>query len=343
MPGKIHFAIAGFGHIGQRHASLILNHPQAALAGVADTDVSYKQDAEKNFHTRFFNSFKELLDSDLEIDVAIIATPNGLHASHAIQALGRNCHVVIEKPMGLTKAECEEVIFKSLQVSRQVFCVMQNRYSPPAQWLKKVITEGFLGKIFLVEVNCFWNRDDRYYKPGEKNNKNWKGLKTLDGGPLFTQFSHFIDMIYWLFGDIINIQTRLANFNHRHSTEFFDDSGLVTFEFTSGAIGCFNYSTSVWDKNFESSITIIGEKGSIKVGGQYMDKVEYCHIENYEMPELLPSNPPNDYGTHKGSAANHQYVIQNVIDTLTGKSTISTNALEGMKVVEIIERFYMKN
>jgi predicted dehydrogenase len=227
---------------------------------------------------------------------------------------------------------------------------MQNRYSPPSQWLKSVITENRLGKIFLVQVNCFWNRDDRYYHPDEKQNEKnlpagrqgWKGKKSLDGGPLFTQFSHFIDMMYWLFGDVRNIQTHFANFNHQHSTEFFDDSGLVTFEFLNGGIGCFNYSNSVWDKNLESSITIIGEKGSIKVGGQYMDRIEYCHIENYTMPELPASNPPNDYGAYKGSAANHQYVIQNVIDTLTKKSTISTNALEGMKVVEIIEKFYGK-
>jgi hypothetical protein len=149
-------------------------------------------------------------------------------------------------------------------------------------------------------------------------------------------------MLYWLFGDITNIQAHFENFNHRHSTEFFDDSGLITFSFIKGGMGCFNYSTSIWDKNLESSITILSEKGSIKVGGQYMEKIEYCHIEDYAMPELPPSNPPNDYGHYKGSAANHQYVIQNVIDTLTGTSTISTNAHEGMKVVEMIERMYAK-
>ena len=115
---------------------------------------------------------------------------------------------------------------------------------------------------------------------------------------------------------------------------------MVSFHFLNGGMGCFNYSTSVWDKNLESSMTIIGENGSIKVGGQYMEKVEYCHIKNYTMPQLAPVNPPNDYGAYKGSAANHHFVIQNVVETLSGKSTISTNALEGMKVVEIIERIY---
>jgi predicted dehydrogenase len=148
--------------------------------------------------------------------------------------------------------------------------------------------------------------------------------------------------MYWLFGDIRDIQTRFENFNHAQNTEFAEDSGFVSFHFNGGGIGCLNYSTSVWDKNLESSITIIGEKGSVKVGGQYMDKVEYCNIKDYTMPELPPSNPPNDYGAYKGSAANHHFVIDNVVDTLSGKSIITTNALEGMKVVEIIERIYEK-
>ena len=105
-------------------------------------------------------------------------------------------------------------------------------------------------------------------------------------------------------------------------------------------MGSINYSTAVWGANLESSITIIGSKGSVKVGGQYMNEVEYCNIDGYEMPELAPSNPPNDYGMYKGSAANHHYIIENVVDTLKGRTTATTNALEGLKVVEIIERIY---
>ena len=275
-----------------------------------------------------------MLESGLEFDVVNVATPNGVHAHHSILALDKGHHVVCEKPMGLKKAECENVIYKALHVSRQVFCVMQNRYSPPSAWLKSVIEGERLGKILMVQVNCYWNRDDRYYK-----SKGWKGTLELDGGPLFTQYSHFLDLMYWIFGDIEDINARFENFNHQHNTEF-EDSGLVNFRFVNGGIGCINYSTAVFDKNMESSITVVGEKGSIKVGGQYMDKIEYCHVENYEKPELPPSNPPNDYGTYKGSAANHHYVIENVVDTLTGKSRITTNALEGLKVVEIIERIY---
>ena len=146
--------------------------------------------------------------------------------------------------------------------------------------------------------------------------------------------------MYWLFGDIQNVNARFANFNHSHLTEFKEDSGVINFEFVNGGLGCLNFSTSIWDKNLESSMTIIGENGSVKIGGQYMDKVEVCHIKDYEMPELPPTNPGNDYGAYKGSAANHHYIIENVVDVLKNRSTITTNALEGLKVVDIIERMY---
>jgi len=334
MSTKIKFAVVGFGHIGKRHAEMIRRNESAELVAVADIDPSTRAAAEQN-GTRYFSSIDQLFASDVKPDVINVCTPNGLHAPQSLLALQHGAHVVCEKPMGLTKAECEEVIYKSLQMSKQVFCVMQNRYSPPTHWLKTLMLEKRLGKIFFVQISCFWNRDERYYKPG-----NWKGSRSLDGGPLFTQFSHFVDIMYWLFGDIKNIRGLFDNFTHRSNTEFKDDSGMVSFEFLNGGLGCFNYSTSVWDKNLESSMTIIGEKGSVKVGGQYMDKVEYCHIRDYTMPELEASNPPNDYGAYKGSAANHHFVIDNVVDTLRGRSSATTNALEGMKVVEIIERIY---
>jgi predicted dehydrogenase len=145
--------------------------------------------------------------------------------------------------------------------------------------------------------------------------------------------------MFWLFGDIEDIQAKFGDFNHKDLTAF-EDSGFVTFNFVNGGMGSLNYSTSVWDQNLESSMTIIGEKGSIKIGGQYMNEVEYCHVKDYSMPALAAANPANDYGTYKGSAANHHYIIQNVIDTLKGRTSATTNAMEGLKVVEIIERIY---
>lgn len=334
MNNDVKFAVVGFGHIGRRHASIIKEFPGASLVAIIDSNPLVREDQLYPAGVPFFASLTDLFAAELSVDVVTIATPNGFHTEHAMEVLSNRRHVVIEKPMGLSKSTCEQVISKALQVSRQVFVVKQNRYSPPSRWLKEVVQKEVIGKVCMVQINCYWNRDDRYYKPG-----GWKGTKELDGGVLFTQFSHFIDIMYWVFGDIRNIQARFHNFSHKHNTEF-EDSGLITFEFVNGGIGCLNYSTSVWDKNMESSIAVVGTKGSVKVGGQYMNEIEYCHVEGYSMPELPPTNPPNDYGPFKGSAANHHYVIENVVNTLNGRDTITANALEGLKVVDIIERMY---
>ena len=332
---KIKFAVVGCGHIGKRHARMIADHPEAEL--VALCDIREQSDVGIEDHkARYFQDMATMLKELPEIDVVSVCTPNGLHAEQCITALEQRKHVVCEKPMALSKAKCEAVIYKALQMHRTVFGVMQNRYSPPSQWIKSVVDQGLLGKIHIVQVNCYWNRDERYYKKG-----SWKGTADLDGGTLFTQFSHFIDTLYWLFGDITDIQGKFADFEHKELTAF-EDSGLVNFKFLNGGIGCLNYSTAVWDNNMESSMTIVGSTGSVKIGGQYMDKVEYCHIKDYTMPELGPTNPANDYGTYKGSANNHGFIIDNVVDTLKGRNTMTTNALEGLKVVEIIERIYTK-
>jgi predicted dehydrogenase len=330
---KIRFGVVGCGHIGKRHAEMIARNPESELVALSDV-LDRSQLNIDHYNVPFFASLDEMLEAVPDIDVICVCTPNGFHGDNSLSALKAGKHVVVEKPMALSKAACEEIIFKALQVSKQVFCVMQNRYSPPSVWIKQLVEEGLLGKIFMVQVNCYWNRDERYYKPGA-----WKGDSDLDGGTLFTQFSHFIDIMYWLFGDIKDIKGNFHDFNHKELTDF-EDSGMVHFNFVNGGMGCLNYSTSVWNQNLESSLTVIGEKGSVKIGGQYMNEVEYCHIEGYEMPELAPSNPANDYGAYKGSAANHHYIIENVVDHLRGRTPISTNALEGLKVVEIIERIY---
>ena len=329
----IKFAIIGQGHIGKRHAEMVRRNPGAELVAVCDV-LSKSQTGNAEIKESYYQSVDELLNQHADVDVVSVCTPNGLHAAHALKVLEASKHVVMEKPMALLKSDCENIIYKALQNHRQVFCVMQNRYSPPAVWVKDVVDKKIIGEVFMVQLNCYWNRDERYYKNG-----GWKGTQHLDGGTLFTQFSHWIDLLYWLFGDIKNIQAKFQDFKHENLTEF-EDSGFISFDFVNGGMGSINYSTAVWDKNLESSITIIGSKGSVKIGGQYMDEVEYCHIQDYILPKLDATAPANDYCAYKGSANNHHFLIQNVIDTLSGKTTITTNALEGLKVVDMIERIY---
>ena len=332
---KIKFAVLGCGHIGKRHAEMIIRNDDSELVALIDNKENIKDNL-LQFNVPFFKSIDLFLKSGIAVDVINIATPNGLHAEQALKCLENDINVVIEKPIALNKKDAEMVLFKSLQKNKHVFAVMQNRYSPPSIWIKELVQSGKLGNIYMVQLNCYWNRDDRYYIKD-----SWHGSKALDGGTLFTQFSHFIDIMYWLFGDIENINAKFNDFNHDTLTEF-EDSGLVTFDFINGGMGVLNYSTSIWDRNLESSMTIIAENGSVKIGGQYMNEVECCHIKDYDMPILAPTNPGNDYGAYKGSAQNHGYVIENVVNVLRNKSTITTNALEGLKVVEIIERIYSK-
>lgn len=334
---KIKFAVIGCGHIGKRHAEIITRNEESELVALIDTSDKKTLGIEA-YPVPFFKTLDDFFNSGIEVDVINIATPNGFHAEQALKCLNQKKHIVVEKPMALTKSDAEKVIFESLRVHKHLFAVMQNRYSPPSAWIKEMVESGKLGEIYMVQLNCYWNRDDRYYKAD-----SWHGKKDLDGGTLFTQFSHFIDIMYWLFGDVTNIQGKFADFNHKKLTDF-EDSGFVSFDFVNGGMGSLNYSTSVWNNNLESSMTIIAENGAVKIGGQYMDKVEICNVKDYEMPVLAATNPGNDYGAYKGSAANHHFVIENIVDVLKGRDSITTNALEGLKVVDIIERIYsLKN
>ena len=323
------------GHIGRRHAALVARHADAALAALIDVRSELRAGLAAEFPgVPFFASLEDYLQTGPTADVLTVATPNGLHAAQAVAGLRAGRHVVIEKPIALHAADAATIVETARQTGRLAFGVMQNRYSPPAAWLKQIVDEGRLGRVFLVQLSCFWNRDARYYQPG-----GWKGTQALDGGTLFTQFSHFVDLLYWVFGDITNIAARFRNFTHEGLTEF-EDSGLVTFDLVRGGSGTLSYSTAVWDRNLESSLTVVAERGSLRIAGQYLDKVEYCHLDGYQMPELAPTNPANNYGAFQGSAANHVQVIENVVDTVQQRCHATTNAAEGLKVVEIIERIY---
>lgn len=333
---KIKFSVLGFGRIGQRHAKIIHEYEDSDLISVVDTDSAQLEATQSlDLNPEKYTSIEDFLANDkLQSEVVNIATPNGFHTDYAIKLLEAGYHVVIEKPMGLSLESCEKVLSTMIETGKQAFVVKQNRYSPPSLWLKEVVSENILGDILMVQTNCYWNRDQRYYSTSD-----WRGTRDLDGGALFTQFSHFIDLLYWVFGDIKNVKSVIKNFTHPDLKNF-DDSGFAQFEFLKGGIGSLNYSTSCWDKNMESSITVLGSKGSLKVGGQYMNEIEYCHIENYKKPDLPETNPPNDYGPYKGSAANHHYVIENVVNTLKGNEAATTNVFEGMKVVGFIEKIY---
>jgi len=340
MKQRLKFAIVGYGHIGKRHAEVISGNHDCELIAIVDVRPKEElSDIDQYDNVTFFGSIEEFLTSEVgrNVEVVNIATPNGLHADQAIQCLMAKKHVILEKPMALNATDAQRLIAVAMEVGKHVFVVMQNRYSSPCIWLKQLLAGDKLGKVFLVQINCFWNRDERYYQKG-----SWHGSKQLDGGTLFTQFSHFVDLMYWYFGDISNIQTKFRDFSHQQLTDF-EDTGVLSFDFVNGGIGCFSYSTAVWGKNLESSITVIAEKGSLKVTGQYLDNVAYCHIKDYAMQGPVIETPVGTHSGNRASAINHEFVVKNVVDVILNNSPINHEVGEGLKIVEIIERIYKSN
>ena len=329
---KIRFGIVGFGHIGQRHATCIINNQQADLVAVYDILSIDELNTIELDNDIFLSSFDDLLK--LNLDVINVCTPNYLHTKMVLDILNTGHHVVVEKPMTLSVQDAQRIIDTEKSTQKKVFCVMQNRFSPTIMWLKKIISQNILGRVYMTSIHCFWNRNENYYlKSG------WHGSKEKDGGPLFTQFSHFIDVLYWLFGTPVNITPEFLKFKNRKYVEY-EDSGIVKFDFSHNMKCVLNYSTIIWNKNFESSITIIGEFGSIKIGGQYMDKIIYCDIKNYILPDINNDVKCNDYGDYQGSASNHDKMIDNVINVLLRNQDIHTGTKDGLRVVEIIEKIY---
>lgn len=329
MKNKLSFTIIGCGQIGKRHAEQIAKI--GTLKAVCDIDFIKLMELGEKYDCLVYGSIDTLLKENKNIDVITICTPNGLHAEHTIKALKAGFHVLCEKPMAITLTDCENMINESLKANKRLFIVKQNRFNPPVVAIKKALEEKRLGKIFSIQLNCFWNRSDEYYK------SDWKGTKDLDGGILFTQFSHFIDLLYWFFGDVKEVCSFTENFNHNIE---FEDTGVAILKFYSGIIGTVNFTINSYAKNMEGSLTIFGEKGTVKIGGQYLNELEYQNIQDYKIKNLPVGNPPNMYGDYIGSMSNHDKVFKNIIDVLTGQGMIATNGFEGLKTVEIIQKIY---
>lgn len=327
----IKFAIVGCGRIAQRHAEHVSKRGQ--LVAVCDVVEDKAQQLATTYGAKAYTSYADMLAHEPSIDVIAVCSPNGLHAQHAIDGLKAGFHVLCEKPMGLSVKECGEMMQTAERSNKRLFAIKQNRYNPPVAAVKEIIEDGKLGNVLSVQLSCFWNRNTDYYA------NSWKGTKDLDGGTLFTQFSHFIDLLYWLIGDVEEVAAYMGNFAHEGIIEF-EDTGVVILKFTNGAIGTVNYTVNSFDKNMEGSLTIFGEKGTVKIGGQYLNELEYQQIQDYRIENLPEGNKANNYGNYTGSMSNHDKVYDNLIEVLTHNAPITTSSYEGMKTVEIIEKIY---
>ena len=325
------FAIIGCGNIAKRHAEQI--QEVGNLVAVCDIIRSKAEELGKKYNAEIFSSIEELFANKKGIDVAVICTPNGLHAAHSIISLQAGCHVLCEKPMAINSSDCRMMIQETEKAGKHLFVVKQNRFNPPVVAVKKLLDEKKLGNIYSIQLNCFWNRNAKYYE------NSWKGTMALDGGTLFTQFSHFIDLLYWMFGDVKQVKGFKKNAAHQNIIEF-EDTGVVILEFENGVIGAINYTVNSFQKNMEGSLTIFGEKGTVKIGGQYLNELEYQQIESYVISNLPAGNKANEYGSYQGSMSNHDKVYKNLVDVINNNAAMAAGSRDGLKTVEIIERIY---
>jgi UDP-N-acetyl-2-amino-2-deoxyglucuronate dehydrogenase len=328
---NIRFSIIGFGNIGRRHAEHILHNPAAELVAVCDTDVSVIDQLPDG--VLFYTDIEEMLAAS-PADVLCVCTPNYLHERHTIAGLNAGLHTVVEKPMAISVTECDNMIAAAAKTGKIIFAVKQNRYNPPVQEVKKLLAAKELGKVYMIQVNCFWNRGDAYYA-----GSGWRGKKDKDGGCLFTQFSHFVDILYYINGTIKDAEGVINNFAHQHNTEV-EDTGSFVLKADNGAIINFNFTTCAYERNMEGSITLFAEKGTVKIGGQYLNTIEYQKLAAAAIPHINITAKANDYGLYQGSMSNHDKVIQNVVDVLHHNHAVMTSAEEGREVVRIIEQMY---
>jgi predicted dehydrogenase len=327
----LRFALIGCGRIGRRHAEIISGIGK--LISVCDSDISKADQFAETFDTAAFYSLEDLLSQGQIPDIAVVCTPNGWHADHSVALLRAGIHVLCEKPMAIKTVDCQRMLEAASTSKKKLFIVKQNRFNPPVMALKKAIDQGILGRILSVSLNCFWNRESPYYRD------SWHGSMELDGGTLFTQFSHFVDLLPWMIGDIEEVRAFTGNYVHQSDMEF-EDSGAVILKFSNGVMGSIQYNVNSYGRNMEGSITVFGERGTVKIGGEYLNKLEYQYVKDHriEFPEV--EMRPNDYGTYQGSMSNHENVYEDMLRSLESGTIPMAGGEDGMKTVQIIEKIY---
>jgi len=330
---KIRFALAGCGAIGARHAAVLDAEKDATLVALCDSNASKAEALSKTYgDLPVYAEYGKMLE-EISAEAVIIATPNDRHADMAIKAMERGFHVLVEKPMCLTEAEGARMIETAKQRKVKLMVVKQNRFNAAVALITKAIAEGRLGKIFMIQANVLWNRRNEYYSESD-----WRGKKKEEGGALYTYASHFIDLMALWCGKVTETEAAIATKNHEIEIE---DCGSALLRFTSGALGTLVWTTCVYEKNYEGSITIIAEKGTVKIGGTYLNTIDFWNVKDYPLPEGVSfEDTPNHYAKYQGTSSNHDKVLREVIKELTtGEGAIVTGE-EGLVTVAAIEKMY---
>jgi UDP-N-acetyl-2-amino-2-deoxyglucuronate dehydrogenase len=321
--------LVGCGRISKNHFEALKRVDGLQLAAVCDIDGDRAEKAGVEHGVPWFKSFDDMLRSG-ECDVVTICTPSGLHSAQGVAAAKAGKHVVTEKPMSISLAQADELVKACDDAGVHLFVVKQNRLNPPIQLLKRAVDKGRFGRIYMANVTVRWQRPQEYYDA-----EPWRGTWEFDGGAIMNQASHYVDLMQWLVGPVESVLAKTATQARKIEAE---DSGIGILKFRSGALGVIDVNVLTYPKNLEGSITILGETGSVKIGGTAVNRVEHWTFASYDDDDKLVdsanTNPPNVYGF------GHEGYYRNVLAVLRGQAKAETDGRAGRKSLELILGIY---
>lgn len=328
---KIRFAIVGCGRIAQNHIASMQSHAERCeIVDVCDTDVAALEAAVSKTGAAGHASLSDLLDHTTA-DCVILTTPSGVHPQQAIQVAEHGFHVMTEKPMATRWQDGLAMVEACDRAGVHLFVVKQNRRNATLQLLKQAVEQKRFGRIYSVALNVFWTRPQEYY-----DSAKWRGTWEFDGGAFMNQASHYIDLLDWLIGPVDSVMAYTGTLARDIEVE---DSGVAAIRWRNGAMGTLNVTMLAYPKNYEGSITILGEKGTVRVGG-----VAVNEIQTWDFAEAKPEDAgikEASYATTSVYGFGHPLYYDNVIQTLRGEATPETDGREGLKSLELLVAMYL--
>ena len=328
---RIRFALVGCGRISANHFNAIEKHAdRAELLGLCDVDPSALRAAEERTGAQGFRSLDALL-AGTEADVVILATPSGLHADQAVQVAEAGRHVMTEKPMATRWQDGKRMVHACDMAGVHLFVVKQNRRNATLHLLKRAVEKGRFGRIYMVAINVFWSRPQSYY-----DSAPWRGTWEFDGGAFMNQASHYVDLLDWLIGPVERVQAYTATLERNIQVE---DTGVVSIRWRTGALGSMNVTMLTYPKNLEGSITIIGEKGTVRIGGVAVNR-----IDHWEFADSDPDDARIEQASYETTSVygfGHPLYYDNVIQSLRGEAKPDTDGREGLHSLEILIATYL--
>jgi UDP-N-acetyl-2-amino-2-deoxyglucuronate dehydrogenase len=329
VEGRVRVAVVGCGRISRNHFEAIAKVPELELVAVADVDLARAEQEGAARGVPAFGSLGAMLTA-VPSHLVTICTPSGLHPQHGILAAQHGRHVLTEKPMAISLAGADDLVAACDAAGVHLFVVKQNRLNPAIQLLKRAVDKDRFGRIYMANTTVRWTRPQEYY-----DQESWRGTWEFDGGAMMNQASHYVDLMQWLVGPVESVVAKTAT-QARHIEA--EDSGVAVLKFRSGALGVIEVNVLTYPRNLEGSITILGEKGSVKIGGTAVNRVEHWQFESYDDDDKLvdaaSTNPPSVYGY------GHEGYYRNLLPVLRGVARADTDGRAGRKSLELILGIY---